>query len=132
MLITPEIAENTPLTDVPAQTESEIEARLTAEIRSLWAAHQETKAATQRSIEELKTLRRDLGEKLVATGATNVPKDPELAVIPAQLSVGAASPTQRAGINRHEAGNARVLRERSSEPLGSEFCVVRREAHGVA
>ena len=34
MLITPEIAENTPLTDVPAQTESEIEARLTAEIRS--------------------------------------------------------------------------------------------------
>ena len=37
---------------------------------------------------------------------------------------------QCAGINRHEAGNARVLRERSSEPLGPEFCAVYREVHG--
>src|SRR5260370_31529603 len=44
----------------------------------------------------------------------------------------AKSPIQCAGINRHEAGNARVLRERSSEPLGPEFCVVCREAHGEA
>src|ERR1039457_3482038 len=27
-----------------------------------------------------------------------------------------------AGINRHEAENARVLRERGSDPLGLEFC----------
>jgi hypothetical protein len=37
------------------------------------------------------------------------------------------SPMQCAGINRHEAGNERVLRERSSEPLGPEFCVAHRE-----
>jgi hypothetical protein len=44
----------------------------------------------------------------------------------------AKSPTQCAGLNRHEAGNASVLRERSSEPLGPEFCVVHREMHGEA
>ena len=33
------------------------------------------------------------------------------------------SPTQCAGINRHEAGNARVLRERSSEPLAPSFAL---------
>ena len=32
-----------------------------------------------------------------------------------------------AGINRHEVGNERVLRGRSSEPLGPEFCVMHRE-----
>ena len=37
-----------------------------------------------------------------------------------------------AGINRHEAGNERFLRERSSEPLGPEFCAVHREVHGEA
>jgi hypothetical protein len=42
-------------------------------------------------------------------------------------SVGAKSPMQCAGINRHEAGNVRVLRERNSEPLGPEFCVGHRE-----
>lgn len=85
MLITPEIAENTPLTDVPAQTESEIEARLTAEM------HQETKAATQRSIEELKTLRRDLGEKLVACRREIVTTDAvrRVGVLPVdRLSIG--------------------------------------------
>src|SRR5712672_3003488 len=44
------------------------------------------------------------------------------------MSIGAKSPSQCAGLNRHEAGNARVLRERSSEPLGPEFCVVRKDA----
>jgi photosystem II stability/assembly factor-like uncharacterized protein len=39
---------------------------------------------------------------------------------------------QCAGINRHEAGNGRVLRERSSEPLGPEFCVAHREVFGEA
>jgi hypothetical protein len=48
------------------------------------------------------------------------------------FSAGAKSPTQCAGINRHEAGNARVLRERSSEPLGPEFCVAYREVRGEA
>jgi len=48
------------------------------------------------------------------------------------ISMSALSPSQCAGINRHEAGNARVLRERSSEPLGPEFCVGHREVHGEA
>jgi hypothetical protein len=47
-------------------------------------------------------------------------------------SVYAQSPGRCAGINRHEAGNGRVLRERSSEPLGPEFCVVHREVCGEA
>jgi hypothetical protein len=37
-----------------------------------------------------------------------------------------------AGINRHEAENARVLRERGSDPLGLEFCVRCREVSGEA
>jgi hypothetical protein len=41
-------------------------------------------------------------------------------------------PEVSAGINRHEAGNERFLRERSSEPLGPEFCAVHREVHGEA
>jgi hypothetical protein len=45
----------------------------------------------------------------------------------AALWIGDKSPMRCAGINRHEAGNARVLRERSSEPLGPEFCVGHRE-----
>jgi hypothetical protein len=44
----------------------------------------------------------------------------------------AKSPMQCAGINRHEAGNGRVLRERSSEPLGLEFCVTHREVFSEA
>jgi hypothetical protein len=46
---------------------------------------------------------------------------------PVDAYAGALSPMRCAGINRHEAGNARVLRERSSEPLGPEFCVGHRE-----
>src|ERR1700740_734680 len=38
-----------------------------------------------------------------------------------EISFHAKSPMQCAGLNRHEAGNERVLRERSSEPLGPEF-----------
>jgi len=49
-----------------------------------------------------------------------------------KVSVYAKSPSQCAGLNRHEAGNARVLRERSSEPLGPEFCVAYREVRGEA
>ena len=37
-----------------------------------------------------------------------------------------------AGINRHEVENARVSRERASDPLGPEFCVGHREVHGEA
>jgi len=37
-----------------------------------------------------------------------------------------------AGINRHEVENERVLRERSSDPLGPEFCAGYREADGEA
>src|SRR5664279_1733299 len=32
--------------------------------------------------------------------------------------------TRCAGLNRHEAGEEESLRERSSDPLGPEFCVV--------
>jgi hypothetical protein len=48
------------------------------------------------------------------------------------MSAGDKSPSQCAGLNRHEAGNARVLRERSSEPLGPEFCVAHREVGSEA
>jgi hypothetical protein len=37
------------------------------------------------------------------------------------------SPSVCAGINRHEGEDERALRERSSEPLGPEFCAVLRE-----
>jgi len=37
-----------------------------------------------------------------------------------------------AGINRHEVENVRVLRERSSDPLGPEFCVGHREVNDEA
>ena len=37
-----------------------------------------------------------------------------------------------AGINRHEVENERVLRERSSDPLGPKFCAGCREAEGEA
>jgi hypothetical protein len=49
-----------------------------------------------------------------------------------RLSFDDKSPMQCAGINRHEAGNERVLRERSSEPLGPKFCVAHREVFGEA
>jgi hypothetical protein len=39
---------------------------------------------------------------------------------------------QCAGINRHEAENAKFLRVRSSDPLGPEFCVGYREVHDEA
>ena len=42
------------------------------------------------------------------------------------------SPLQCAGLNRHEAENANFLRERVSDPLGSEFCAGHREVHGEA
>ena len=34
--------------------------------------------------------------------------------------------------NRHEAENEKFLRERTSDPLGPEFCVGHREVHGEA
>jgi len=37
-----------------------------------------------------------------------------------------------AGINRHEAENARFSRERVSDPLGPEFCAGHREVRGEA
>jgi hypothetical protein len=39
---------------------------------------------------------------------------------------------ESAGINRQEAENERFSRERSSDPLGPEFCAGRREAHSEA
>ena len=38
------------------------------------------------------------------------------------LPIGEKSPLQCAGLNRHEAENAKFLRVRISDPLGSEFC----------
>jgi hypothetical protein len=46
--------------------------------------------------------------------------------------VGAKSPFQCAGINRHEAENAKFSRVRISDPLGPEFCVGYREVHSEA
>jgi hypothetical protein len=42
------------------------------------------------------------------------------------------SPLQCAGLNRHEAGEEEASRERSSDPLGPEFCVGHREVHDEA
>jgi hypothetical protein len=39
---------------------------------------------------------------------------------------------QCAGLNRHEVENANFLRERTSDPLGPEFCAGHREVHGEA
>jgi hypothetical protein len=39
---------------------------------------------------------------------------------------------QCAGLNRHEAENAKFLRERTSDLLGPEFCAGHREVHGEA
>lgn len=66
MPVTSELANIPPLTDTPTQTEAEIESRLTEEICSLWAAHQETNTAAKRTKDELKVVKRDLAEKLHA------------------------------------------------------------------
>ena len=42
------------------------------------------------------------------------------------------SPLQCAGLNRHEAEEEEASRERTSDPLGPEFCVVHREVHNEA
>ena len=44
----------------------------------------------------------------------------------------AKNPLQCAGLNRHEAENARFLRGRTSDLLGPEFCVGYREVQGEA
>ena len=41
-------------------------------------------------------------------------------------------PLQCAGVNRHEAEEEESLRERTSEPLGPEFCTGHREVLGEA
>ncbi len=45
---------------------------------------------------------------------------------------GEKSRLQCAGLNRHEAENAKFLRGRSSDPLGPEFCVEHREVRSEA
>jgi hypothetical protein len=46
------------------QTESETEAKLSSEIKSLWSAHQTSAATARQTKEELEDLRLDLGWKL--------------------------------------------------------------------
>jgi len=46
--------------------------------------------------------------------------------------IGDKSPYQCAGLNRHEAENAKFLRERTSDLLGPEVCAGHREVHGEA
>ena len=46
--------------------------------------------------------------------------------------VGVTSPLQCAGLNRHEAEEEEALRERTSDPLGPEFCAGHREVQGEA
>ena len=45
---------------------------------------------------------------------------------------GETSLLQCAGLNRHEAEEEEALRERTSDPLGPEFCAGHREVHGEA
>jgi hypothetical protein len=42
------------------------------------------------------------------------------------------SPLQCAGLNRHEAEEEEASRERTSDPLGPEFCAGHREMHSEA
>ena len=46
--------------------------------------------------------------------------------------IGEKSRLQCAGLNRHEAEAEEALRERTSDPLGPEFCVGHREMHDEA
>ncbi len=46
--------------------------------------------------------------------------------------VDVTSRLQCAGLNRHEAEEEEALRERTSDPLGPEFCVGYREVHDEA
>jgi hypothetical protein len=64
MVIASAQAETTGAPDTCDLIDSEMETRLRAEIDSLWSAQKNSKAAVRRNREELKTLRRDLGEKL--------------------------------------------------------------------
>ncbi len=43
-----------------------------------------------------------------------------------RVTLGGDKNYESAGINRHEGETARVLRERSSDPLGPEFCTAHR------
>jgi hypothetical protein len=49
-----------------------------------------------------------------------------------QVATGEKSRFQCAGINRHEAEEEEALRERTSDPLGPEFCAGHREVYGEA
>jgi len=51
---------------VSALQESEIEAHLDREIKSLWSAHQNAKGTAKHTREELSTIRRNLGQQLYA------------------------------------------------------------------
>jgi hypothetical protein len=46
--------------------------------------------------------------------------------------IGEKSPLQCAGLNRLEAEEEEASRERTSDPLGPEFCVGYREVHDEA
>ena len=64
--------------------------------------------------------------------AKNLQRLPEV-LFQSDIPLVGKSPMQCAGINRHEAGNERVPRERSSEPLAPSFalhtarCVAKRK-----
>ena len=49
-----------------------------------------------------------------------------------RLITGEISPLQCAGLNRLEAEEEEASRERTSDPLGPEFCVGYREVHDEA
>jgi len=63
MLEAPEVPV-APFSDATLPTDPEIEAKLSAEIQSLWTAHIQSKATVQRTKEELEAIRRDLGKRL--------------------------------------------------------------------
>jgi hypothetical protein len=51
---------------------------------------------------------------------------------PKLYATGEKSPLQCAGLNRHEAEEEEASRERTSDPLGPEFCGGHREVHDEA
>ena len=75
----------------------------------------------------LKMLHPDFNLKLRAVATLS-----DAEVLRVRGITGENRPLQCAGLNRHEAEEEESSRERTSDPLGPEFCVGHREMHGEA
>lgn len=72
------------------------------------------------------------GEDIEFVNDTEEGRRKALALITKNMRANEAANIGSAGINRHEAENERVLRGRSSDPLGPEFCGGYREVPAEA